>query len=66
MVDITALGDSVNIAARLASTAQVGEILVSEKTLATAAMEADDLEKRSLELKGKSEPLPVKVINISA
>lgn len=66
MVDITALGDSVNIAARLASSAKAGEILVSEKTLATAAMEADALEKRSLDLKGRSESLPVRVMNMTA
>ena len=49
---LTALGDTVNTTARLASAAQQGEVLVS-----TAAANAADLdphlERRSLELKGK-------------
>lgn len=62
VVDITALGDSVNAAARLASLAKAGEILVSEKTLASAKIDSDAFEKRTLELKGKSEPLTVRVM----
>ena len=54
VVDITALGDAVNIAARLASQAKAGEILISEQTLAAAQMDPSNLEKRSLSLKGKS------------
>ena len=52
-VELTAVGDAVNIAARLASLAQAGEVLVS--TDAAAASDLDpSLERRTLELKGKS------------
>ncbi len=59
--DITALGDAVNTAARLASKAGAGEVLVSEATLAAANLDASAWERRELELKGKSEPVPVRV-----
>jgi adenylate cyclase len=52
-VELTAVGDNVNIAARLASLAEAGEVLVS--TDAAAASDLDPgLERRALELKGKS------------
>src|SRR5512138_950804 len=54
--DFTALGDNVNITARLASQAGAGEILVSDATCFAAGINAVALEHRQLELKGKSEP----------
>ena len=52
-VELTAVGDNVNVAARLASLAGAGEVLVS-----SAAADASDLdpalERKTLELKGKS------------
>lgn len=65
VIDITALGDAVNVAARLASQARTGEILLSEDTLRAANMEASNLEKRSLHLKGKSAPFDVRVMHVS-
>ena len=59
--DITVLGDAPNVAARLSSLAGPGEILMSEGTYASAGLNFD-LEKRTLELKGKSEPLTVRVL----
>ena len=59
--DLTALGDSMNITARLASQAGAGEILVSESAYNQAALEAN-IEKRSLQLKGRSEPVTVHVL----
>jgi adenylate cyclase len=59
--DFTALGDNVNIAARLASNAGQGEVIISEATY-NAAQLTRDLEKRKLELKGKSEPVSVRVL----
>jgi adenylate cyclase len=56
--DLTALGDNVNIAARLAAAAHAGEVLVTVET-ATAAGLDPGLERRSLELKGKSAPTEV-------
>ncbi len=64
MIDITALGDEVNVAARLASNAAAGEIVLSESTVAAAGLDAVGLEKRTLELKGKSEPMDVWVMRI--
>jgi adenylate cyclase len=60
--DFTALGDNVNIAARLASKAGAGEILASEATCKAAGIKSDELEKRALELKGKSEVVNVRVL----
>jgi adenylate cyclase len=62
VVDITALGDAVNTAARLASAAATGEIIVSEESAGAADVAVDLLEHRSLDLKGKSGPVPVVVL----
>jgi class 3 adenylate cyclase len=58
---MTALGDTVNTAARLASVALAGEVLVSS-VAATAAGMGPGLERRSLELKGKDLPTEVVVV----
>ena len=63
--DFTALGDNVNIAARLASKAGPGEVLISEATYNAARIETEGLEKRDLELKGKSELVSVRVLHDS-
>jgi adenylate cyclase len=63
LTDITALGDEVNTAARLASKASAGEIIVSEQALKQAAISGDDLEPRSLDLKGISLPVAVRVLH---
>ena len=60
--DFTVLGDNVNITARLASTAAAGEILISDAAYAAARLDLGDLEHRELELKGKSQPVGVRVI----
>jgi adenylate cyclase len=60
--DFTALGDNVNIAARLASIAGPGEVLLSDATVKAAQIETEALEKRELELKGKSELVSVRVM----
>ena len=60
-MDFTALGDNVNITARLASEADTGEILLSEGTYSAAHLYLGDLERRLMELKGKSEPIAVYV-----
>ena len=52
LIDIAAIGDEVNLAARLASKAAAGEIILSEKALKEAGMDGSELESRSLELKG--------------
>ena len=61
--DFTALGDNVNITARLASKAGAGEVLASEATCQAALIETEGLERRDLELKGKSELVSVRVLH---
>jgi adenylate cyclase len=60
--ELTALGDVVNTAARLASAAAAGELLVSRESADAAGLELGALEHRSLELKGKSAPTDVVVL----
>src|SRR5687768_13283576 len=62
--DITALGDNVNITARLASLAGPGEALISESAYTAGGAHLGELERRSLELKGKSEPVSVRVLRV--
>jgi adenylate cyclase len=58
-VDFTALGDTVNAAARIASMAGAGELLVSEMTAEAAGLDTSDLERRTLELRGREKPVDV-------
>jgi adenylate cyclase len=60
--ELTAMGDTVNTAARLASAAGAGEILVTDAAIANAGVVAAGLEHRSLSLKGKSGPVDVVVL----
>lgn len=62
LTNIAATGEEVNLAARLASSAAAGEIIVSEQALREAGMDGGKLESRSLELKGISEPAQVRVM----
>lgn len=62
LTEISAIGDEVNLAARLASKAAAGEIVISEQALKQAGMESAGWESRSLELKGISEPIQVRVM----
>lgn len=61
-VELTALGDTVNVAARLAAAAGPGEIIVSVAAAEAAAVPTDGLEHRDLALKGKSAPTPVVIL----
>ncbi|HSL45539.1 MAG TPA: adenylate/guanylate cyclase domain-containing protein [Anaerolineales bacterium] len=65
LTEISAIGDEVNLAARLASKAETGEIVVSEQALKQAGMDNSQLESRSLDLKGISEPVSVRVMHSS-
>ena len=64
--DITALGDDVNLTARLASLAQAGEILITEGARAAAGLATDGLEPRHVTLKGRNAPVDVWVMRIGA
>jgi adenylate cyclase len=63
-LDFTALGDSVNAAARLAGQAAPGEILVSTAAAKAAGLDTDGLETRSLELRGRSERTDAVVLGV--
>jgi adenylate cyclase len=65
LIEITALGDEVNVAARLASMAAAGEVVLSESTVQRAGLDTTGLEKRTLALKGKSKPMDVWVMSIN-
>jgi len=62
--DITALGDNMNVTARLASVAAPGEALISEVAYAAGGVDLGELESRQLELKGKSEPISARVLQV--
>jgi adenylate cyclase len=64
VTDFTALGDAVNTAARVASAAGAGEILVTDRAADGLALPAT-LERRHLELRGRAEPVDVVVIEAS-
>jgi adenylate cyclase len=59
--ELTAMGDIVNVTARLSSVAGAGEILVTAAGAVAAGLDSG-LERRVLELKGKSEPVEVVVL----
>lgn len=63
--DFTALGDHVNIAARLASQAGAGEILISEAAYSASGLELENLAHRQLDLKGKSESIRVHILGVN-
>lgn len=66
VTDITALGDNVNVTARLASLAAPGEALISEVACAAGGADLGDLERRQLDLKGRNEPVQARVLRVSA
>jgi adenylate cyclase len=53
--DFTALGDTVNTAARLTDVAGPGEILVSAEAATAGGLETTELERRTLELRGREQ-----------
>ena len=60
--DFTVIGDVVNTASRLQGAAGPGEVLVMEETYGPVAARFPGSPQRSLNLKGKSEPLVVRVL----
>lgn len=62
--DFTALGDNVNITARLASQAKAGEVLISEAAFSAAGLDLGNLEYEQLEVKGKNELVGAWVLRI--
>jgi adenylate cyclase len=64
-IELTAVGDAVNITARLASAAAAGEVLVTVDAAAAAGLDPS-LERRRLELKGKQVPTEVVSLRVGA
>ncbi|HEX7195932.1 MAG TPA: adenylate/guanylate cyclase domain-containing protein [Candidatus Limnocylindria bacterium] len=62
-VEFTALGDNVNVTARLSSAAGRGEILLTETAARAAGM--DHLERRRLDLRGKAEATEALVLTLA-
>ena len=63
-VDVTSVGDAMNVTARLASAATAGEVLVSTHAAASAGLDPG-LDRRALSLKGRHEPMDVVVLPAS-
>lgn len=63
LTDFAAIGEEVNLAARIASQAEEGEVLVSRQAIEAAGLNAADMEWRDLtELKGISRPVTASVM----
>ena len=60
--DLTALGDTINVGARLQAEAKAGEIIISEDLYGSVASNYPDLERRVLQLRGRREPMAVRVL----
>lgn len=59
--DFTALGDTVNTTARLAASAAAGEVLISVAAAEAAGRSCEGLERRTLTVRGRSQPVEVVV-----
>jgi adenylate cyclase len=65
VTDFTALGDAVNVSARLASVAAAGEVLISEPAYGPARDDLGDLDVRKLDVKGRDAPIDVRVLHVT-
>ena len=63
--DLTALGDTINAGARLQAEAKAGEIIMSEELYESVAAAFPDLERRVLQLRGREEPMAVRVLTLA-
>jgi adenylate cyclase len=61
--DFTAVGDTVNTAARLSDCAEAGELLVSAQAADVGGLETSGLEQRTLELRGRDQTVDAWVVN---
>jgi adenylate cyclase len=64
-VEFTALGDAVNVTARLASAAGPGELLITEAAAQAAAFPTGGFHRRQFDLRGKSAATGVIVVTLT-
>jgi adenylate cyclase len=64
-MELTALGDDINVGSRIADAAGIGEILASLQAADAAGLDLHDLEHRELALKGKETPIEVVVVPLA-
>jgi adenylate cyclase len=62
VADFTAMGDAVNVTARLAAQANAGELLVTEAAWARGGLHDLPNSKRMLNLRGRVSPIEVRVL----
>jgi adenylate cyclase len=65
VVDFTALGDAVNVAARLQSSAAEGELVVAADLLDGLGARLAGAERREIGLRGRAEPVPALVASFA-
>jgi len=63
VVDFTALGDPVNVAARMQGSAAAGEVLVADDTYPSLGEDFADSERRTLTLRGHDRPVTALVLH---
>ena len=61
--DYTVIGDVVNTTARLQGAAQAGEVLVMQETYITVSELYSDAPEKTLQLKGKADPINVRSLS---
>lgn len=63
--EITAMGDAMNVTARLTSLAEPGEALISENAWSAAGLSQEASELRVLDLKGRATPVEARVLRLT-
>lgn len=64
VLDFTALGDAVNVGARLQSNASPGEVVLSAELYSLIAADHPDARSESVEVRGRDAPVAVAVLNV--
>jgi adenylate cyclase len=63
--DFTAIGDTVNTAARLQAAAQPGQVVMSDRVYRLVAHRHPQAREVRLEVKGKSDPVLARVVTVA-